>query len=155
MSISWSKLNNSLSFNSLKICNMFSFFNLQSIFLPLIKSAKNKKTHYNSIDDIYLSYRKKKIFSNFTDSDLKILIKSITIEERDGVNLIYPSDWDSRIYKTSMRNDMFIWNNISKLDLKIVILRAKASNVFFFFASVSHSSSCDEKRYKKMPTLTR
>jgi len=115
----------------IRIWNIFSFFNLQSIFLPLIKSAKNKKTYYNSIDDIYLSYRKKKIFSNFSDSDLKILIKSIIIEKGDGVKLIYPSDWDSRIYKTGMCNDMFIWNNISKLDVKILIVRGKKSNVFF------------------------
>ena len=111
---------------------MFSFFNLQSIFLPLIKSAKNKKIYYNSIDDIYLSYRKNKIFSNFSNSDLKILIESIIIENEDGVKLIYPSDWDSKIYKTSMSNDMFIWNNISKLDVKILIVRAKKSNVFFY-----------------------
>ena len=55
----------------IRVWNMFSFFNLQSIFLPLIKSAKNKIMHYNSIDDIYLSYRKKKIFSNFSNSDFK------------------------------------------------------------------------------------
>jgi len=115
----------------IRIWNILSFFNLQSIFLPLIKSAKNKKMVYNSINDIYLSYRKKKIFSNFSDSDLKILIKSIIIEEKNAIKLIYPSDWDSRIYKTGMCNDMFIWNNISKLDVKIVIVRAKASNVFF------------------------
>jgi pimeloyl-ACP methyl ester carboxylesterase len=115
----------------IRIWNMFSFFNLQSIFLPLIKSAKNKKIYYNSVDDIYLSYRKKKIFSNFSNSDLKILIESIIIENEDGVKLIYPSDWDSKIYKTSMCNDMFIWNNISNLDVKITIIRAKASNVFF------------------------
>jgi len=30
-----------------------------------------------------------------------------------------------------MCNDMFIWNNISNLDVKITIIRAKASNVFF------------------------
>ena len=115
----------------IRIWNILSFFNLQSIFLPLIKSAKNKKIHYNSIDDIYLSYRKKKIFSNFSNSDLKILIKSIVIESENSVKLVYPSDWDSRIYKTGMRNDMFIWNNISKLDVKILIVRAKESNVFF------------------------
>ena len=116
----------------IRVWNMFSIFNLQSIFLPLIKSAKNKKMHYNSFDEIYSSYRDKKIFNNFTDSDLKFLIKSIVIEEGDAVKLIYPSDWDSRIYRTSMRNDMFIWNNISKLDVKTVIIRAKNSNVFFY-----------------------
>ena len=115
----------------IRIWNILSFFNLQSILLPLIKSAKNKKIYYSSIDDIYLSYRKKNIFSNFNNSDLKILIKSIVTKDKNGVKLVYPSDWDSRIYKTGMRNDMFIWNNISELDVKIVIVRAKASNVFF------------------------
>ncbi len=115
----------------IRVWNFVSFFNLQSMFLPLIKSAKNKKIHYNSIDDIYLSYRKKKIFSNFSNSDLKTLIKSIVIKREDGVKLVYPSDWDSRIYKTGMRNDMFIWNNISKLNVKILIVRAEESNVFF------------------------
>ena len=39
----------------IRIWNMFSFFNLQSIFLPLIKSAKNKRMHYNSYDELYAS----------------------------------------------------------------------------------------------------
>ena len=44
------------------IWNIICSLNLQSLVLPLIKSAKNKKMHYNSFDEIYSSYRDKKIF---------------------------------------------------------------------------------------------
>lgn len=115
----------------IRVWNMFSFFNLQSVFLPLIKSAKNKRMHYNSYDELYNSYRSKKLFSQFDNNSLQLFIKSISKKDSNGVHLIYPSDWDSKIYKTSMRNDIFIWNNIDKLDVKTVIIRAKNSNVFF------------------------
>ena len=111
--------------------NVLSFFNMQSFFLPLINSSKNKKMHYNSFNDIYSSYRRKKIFSNFSDSDLKGLIKSIVKVSDDGIDLVYPSDWDSRIYRQGICNDMFIWNNINKIDVQIVIVRASNSDVFF------------------------
>ena len=112
------------------IWNIICSLNLQSLFLPLIKSAKNKKMHYNSFDQIYSSYRGKKIFNNFNDSDLKDLIESISRENKNGIDLVYPNDWDARIYSQGMRDDMFIWNNIFKLDVKTVIIRAKNSNVF-------------------------
>ena len=57
-------------------------------------------------------------------------VKSISKESSNGVDLIYPSDWDSRIYETGMRNDMLIWNNVSKLNVKTLVVRAKKSNVF-------------------------
>ena len=110
--------------------NIICKLNLSSFFLPLIKSAKNKKMSYKSYVQLYDSYRKKELFSQFSDKDLTAFVKSISKESSDGVDLIYPSDWDSRIYETGMRNDMFIWNNVSKLSVKTLVVRAKKSNVF-------------------------
>ncbi len=115
----------------IRVWNIICKLNLSSFFLPLIKSAKNKKMHYKSYDQLYDSYRKKRLFSQFEDKDLSAFVKSISRESSDGVHLIYPSDWDSRIYATGMRNDMFIWNNIANLNVKTLIVRAKSSNVFF------------------------
>ena len=118
----------------IRIWNIICKLNLSSFFLPLIKSAKNKKIYYKSYSQLYDSYRKKELFANFSDNDLNNFIRSISKETQDGIKLIYPSDWDSRIYKTGMLNDMFIWNNISNLNVKTVIVRAKKSNVFLYDA---------------------
>ena len=110
---------------------IISFLNIQSYFLPFINSAKNKRMQYSSINKMFESYRKNKIFSNFSDTSLYELIGSLTIKEEDRVSLIFPSDWDSRIYKTGMSNDMFIWKNIKHLNVDTTIIRADGSNVFF------------------------
>ena len=116
----------------IRLWNIICMLNLSSFFLPLIKSAKNKKIHYKSYADLYDSYRKKELFSQFSNKDLNVFVRSISKQDSVGVHLIYPPEWDSRIYKTGMRNDMFIWKNISNLNVKTLIIRAKNSNVFLY-----------------------
>ena len=95
-----------------------SFFNLQSRFNPYIKYAENKKMEYSSIEEMFSSYRRHTVFSKFSDEDLKLLVKSLVVDNNGKINLIFDNKWDAAIYKTALINDMFIWNNISKLSTK-------------------------------------
>ena len=115
----------------IRIWKIIALFNMQSFFLPLINLAKNKRMEYPSIDEMYRSYRKNKIFSNFSDINLKEFVKSLLFKEGDKFKLIYPSDWDSQIYKVGLANDMFIWENIKNIEVETLIIRAEHSNVFF------------------------
>ena len=110
---------------------IISFFNAQSHFNSYIKSAENKKMEYKSIKEMFSSYRKRKVFSKFSDEDLNLLIKSLVIDSNNKVNLIFNNKWDAAIYKTALMNDMFIWNNISRLSTKTLIVRADNSDVFY------------------------
>lgn len=114
----------------IKIWKILARFNLQSKFLPLINSAENKKMQYPSIDEMYKSYRRYKIFHNFSDQDLRILVKSLIKNEYNKVKLLFDNKWDAQIYRTGLINDMFIWRNIKKLKVKTLIIRAEFSDVF-------------------------
>tara|TARA_B100000029_G_C17486277_1_gene927369 strand:- start:463 stop:1290 length:828 start_codon:yes stop_codon:yes gene_type:complete len=115
----------------IRVWKFFNFFNIQHYFLPLIKSAQNKKMSFDCIDEMFISYRKNKKFSNFNDETLLQLIESLIMEvENNRVELIYPSDWDSRIYKKGLLNDMFIWKNLKSLKVDTSIIMASNSDVF-------------------------
>ena len=111
--------------------NIMCIFCLQSKFLPLINKAKNKKMSYKNINEIFDSYRKKTIFSNFSDQQLMELIKSITKYDANKIKLIFPAEWDARIYAQGMRNDLQLWNKIKDLNVETIILRATKSNIFY------------------------
>ena len=110
---------------------MISFFKVQSYFLAYIKNAENKKMQYSSIEDMFNSYRRYKIFSRFSDEDLLLFVNSLIFEKDGKVNLIFDSRWDAHIYRTGLVNDMFIWKNIQKLKTKTFIIRAEYSDVFY------------------------
>ncbi len=111
--------------------NIMCFFCVQSKFLPLINKAKNKKMIYNNMSEIFNSYRNKTIFSNFNNQQLKELIKSIIYHEDDKIKLIFPAEWDARIYAQGMRNDLKLWNKIKDLNVETIIVRASKSNIFY------------------------
>ena len=110
---------------------MISFFKMQSYFLAYIKTAENKKMQYNSIEDMFKSYRRHKVFSRFSDKDLLSFVNSLTFEKDGKINLIFDNKWDAAIYKTELVNDMFNWDNISKLSTKTLIIRAEHSDFFY------------------------
>jgi len=110
---------------------LISLFKAQSYFLSYIKYAENKKMHYNSIEEMFKSYRRYKIFSKFSDDDLLLLVKSLTIEKDGRIHLIFDSKWDAQIYRAGLLSDMFIWDNIDKLKTKAFIIRAEHSDAFY------------------------
>jgi pimeloyl-ACP methyl ester carboxylesterase len=110
---------------------IISLLKMQPYFLSYIKYAENKRMQYNSIEEIFTSYRRRKVFSKFSDEDLLLLVKSLIVVKNDKVNLIFDNKWDAQIYTTGLVNDMFIWRNIKNLKTKTLIIRAEYSDVFY------------------------
>ena len=108
-----------------------SFFNMQSYFNPYIKYAENKKMRYSSVEEMFFSYRKHRVFSKFSDEDLRLLVESLITAKDDSVNLIFDNNWDATIYRTGLMNDMFIWKNLKNLSVDTLIIKAENSDVFF------------------------
>ena len=112
------------------IWKLISCFKLQSRFLPYVKRAQNKKMEYDNLEQMYQSYRKYKVFSNFSDHDLKTFIKSLVIKKGDSYHLVFDRLWDAEIYKTGLVNDMIIWKNLRNFNIEAYILRAEHSDTF-------------------------
>lgn len=106
------------------------FLNLHNHTHPWIKATLRRKMQYNDINDIFNSYRSKKIFSKISDSNLLIYIKSITEIKNNKIIITYPRQWEYQIYKSGLLADKYIWENIKKLEVPTLIVRAKRSNTF-------------------------
>ena len=110
-----------------KIANLF---NLTQYLHPLSIKAKNKKMFYETYQEIFKSYRSKKVFDKIGDNELKIFINSIT-ETKDGkLHIIYPNIWEYQIYNKGLLLDNYIWKNIHRLNIPCLIIRAHKSNAF-------------------------
>ena len=105
---------------------------LQNKVHPWVKATLNRKMVYNDFNEIYNSYRKKKVFLNISDENLKIYINSITKTQDDKkLHIIYSKEWEHKIYKTGLIADMYIWRNIKKVTLPTLIIRAEESTAFY------------------------
>ena len=103
---------------------------LQNQFHPWIKSTLKRKMSYNNYNEIFKSYRKKRVFSKINDKNLKIYIKSIISEKNKQLFINYSKAWEYQIYKTGLLADMFIWKNIKNIKIPCLIIRAENSNAF-------------------------
>ena len=106
-------------------------------FFPLAKSARNRRKVFNNKDDVFQSYKNKKIFSNIPEEQLKEYIDSIFTynENTKKVHLNYRRRWEEKIYLKSLLMDMDIWNNIDKLQTPTLIITPELNPVFRFSAS--------------------
>ena len=106
-------------------------FNLQKKFHPWINSTLNRKMNYKNFDEIFKSYRKKKVFSKINNDNLSLYIKSITKKlEDESLYITYSKEWEHKIYKTGLIVDNYIWKNIKLLKIPTLILKAEYSNAF-------------------------
>ena len=112
------------------IWKLILLINLQDNFHPFLKRALNRKMSYSSYDEIFSSYRSKHIFKKINDLDLNNYIKSITKKNKHSIDISYSNKWEYQIYKTGLVNDSIIWNNIKKLKIPCLIIRAENSNAF-------------------------
>ena len=116
-----------------KIIYMWKFallLGLQKKIHPWINTTLKRKMHYKNYKKMFKSYRAKHVFSKITDNNLKIYIDSITKEVKGEVHITYPKNWEYQIYKTGLIADMYIWNNIKKINSPCLIIRAEDSNAF-------------------------
>ena len=98
---------------------------------PWVKATLRRKMQYENYESMFKSYRKKNVFKNIDDSNLSIYINSITNIGQDGkINITYPKEWEYQIYKSGLIADKFIWNNINKIQIPVLIIRSKNSNAF-------------------------
>ena len=108
-----------------------AFLNLQKKVHPWIHSTLNRKMNYKNFNEIFVSYRKKKVFSKINDYNLSVYIKSITKELKDKtLQITYSKQWEYQIYKTGLIADNYIWKNINKLKIETLIIKAEHSNAF-------------------------
>jgi pimeloyl-ACP methyl ester carboxylesterase len=99
---------------------------------PFIKSARNRRQHFNDLERLYNGYRRKSVFRYFDDEALLAYIEGISCKsESGGYQLCYSAEWETRIYVTSVWPDMDIWRALPMLSIPTLILRGEESDTFW------------------------
>ena len=97
---------------------------------PLAKAARNRKTSYSSKEDIFISYRKKNIFKNIQNKQLNEYIDSIFEKSQSRYELNFSKVWEEHIFLKSVYDDMYIWKNLSKVKIPVLIIKPDSNPVF-------------------------
>ena len=97
---------------------------------PFAKAARYRKTSYISKEEIFISYRKKDIFKNIKDKQLNEYIDSIFIKSESKYELNFSKVWEEHIFLKSVYDDMYIWRNLSKIKIPILIIKPDLNPVF-------------------------
>jgi len=120
----------------IRLIRMFRNKKLLYRFHPLIKAASRRRINFSDEDQIFQSYRTKKIFNYLDDNYLHAYIQGIIKKDLHGnIKLSYNPEWEMRIYATGIWNDMDIWEGIATLKIPVLVIRGKESNTFFLYTA--------------------
>ena len=99
---------------------------------PLISGALKRRREFDDIETVFRSYRKRPIFRNFSDENLRAYVEGIVRpREGGGYELVYSPEWEARIYYTGIWRDMELWRKIRGLRLPTLIIRGAESDTFW------------------------
>ena len=107
------------------------YLKIQDYLHPWVKATLKRRMKYKNYDEIFTSYKKKKVFNKINDENLSIYIKSLINTNNDKtIKITYSKELEYQIYKTGLIADFYIWKNIKKLKIPTLIIRSKSSNAF-------------------------
>jgi pimeloyl-ACP methyl ester carboxylesterase len=98
---------------------------------PLIAGALKRRRHFDDLDSLFNSYRRKGVFRYFDDAALQAYIEGISKPAAGGgFDLTYSPEWEARIYYTGVWRDMDLWWGLPTLKVPTLIIRGAESDTF-------------------------
>jgi pimeloyl-ACP methyl ester carboxylesterase len=111
--------------------NIAKLLGLASRFHPMVIGARKRRRHFDNLEKVFSSYRRKHVFHYMDDEALWIYITGITRPAAGGgFELIYSPEWEARIYETGVRADFDIWFGIPNLKIPTLVLRGAETDTF-------------------------
>jgi pimeloyl-ACP methyl ester carboxylesterase len=99
---------------------------------PLIVNTLKRRRHFDDLDQVFRAYRRRQVFQNFSDGNLRAYIKGIVRpREGGGWELSFSPEWEARIYYTGIWKDMDLWRKIKLLSVPMLIIRGAESDTFW------------------------
>lgn len=99
---------------------------------PLISGALKRRREFDDLETIFRSYRRRPIFRNFSDENLRAYVEGIVRLREDGkYELVYSPEWEARIYYTGIWRDMDLWRKLQELKVPTMIIRGAESDTFW------------------------
>ena len=96
--------------------------------MSLVKGALKRGNHWDTVDAAYTYFRGKRLFTRWPDQAVRVYAESITTPDPNGgVSLIFPREWEARIYQTI---PIDVWQAVRKLNIPALVIRGTLSDVF-------------------------
>lgn len=94
----------------------------------LIKGALRRKRTWESAEAAYDYFRGRQLFKYWSDDMVLAYTQNMTAPSPEGgVQLIYPPEWEARIYKTIPTD---VWKFAKRLQQPTLVVRGESSNTF-------------------------
>ncbi len=94
----------------------------------LVQGALRRRRSWESREEAYQSFKGKSLFKNWPDEVLRAYLDSMTAPDgAGGQKLIYPPEWEARIYQTIPTD---IWKYAKLLKQPTLVIRGETSNTF-------------------------
>ncbi len=120
---------------------LMKFFGLEARSY-LIKGALRRKRTWESGEAAYQYFRGRAFFKKWSDEIVRAYADSMTAPSATGgVYLIYPPEWEAKIYRTI---PMDVWKYAFLLKQPTLVIRGETSNTF-----TVNSEKCFQKMYPK------
>jgi pimeloyl-ACP methyl ester carboxylesterase len=98
---------------------------------PLITAALKRRRHFDDLDQLFLSYRQKKIFRYLRDDALRAYINGIVKPAKNGgYELVFSPEWEAQIYYSGIWRDLDLWWGLPGLKVPTLIIRGEESDTF-------------------------
>jgi pimeloyl-ACP methyl ester carboxylesterase len=99
---------------------------LRKKIVPVAKISRKRKDQWGSKEEVYQSWRSKRIFKKIPDEVLKNLVDYAVVPNGNGqVKLAYSKEWETQVYITVP----LIFSKIKKLKTPMVVVRGADTDV--------------------------
>jgi pimeloyl-ACP methyl ester carboxylesterase len=96
----------------------------------MISGALNRRREWPSVDDAYEHFRKASVFRRCSDEMVRLYAEGLTRPrtDGDGVELIYPPEWEAAIYNRSPAYS--VWKHVRQLKIPLGLIVGAESDPF-------------------------
>lgn len=96
--------------------------------IPLVQQALRRGRAWPSVDAAYTYFRGKRLFTRWSDEQVRTYAESITTPDgAGGVKLIFEPEWEAQIYKTVATD---VWRYPAQLEPPTLVIRGQLTDVF-------------------------
>lgn len=98
---------------------------------PLVRATRGRRSQFDDLERLFVGYRRKPVFRYMDDHALHAYVEGIACPIEKGYQLCFSSDWEARIYGTSVWPDMDIWRGLAGLKVPLLIIRGEETDTFW------------------------
>lgn len=96
---------------------------------PMIKGALRRRDQWEDKNEVFESWRKKRVFSKVSDAGLQNLVDAAIIpNENGGVTLAYSKYWEAHFYGLIPSH---VWREMKKVKIPVLGIRGEKTNTLF------------------------